>query len=119
MRSTVFGGQRLEKQSDDLSAEKRAQFEEDLVKENEALLNALGNTAAKVKTSADTLRQEVEEQNQMLSFVGSAFSRASSGVNRSVGRIGEVVQRYGFRHTLLIGVVVFFVFIFFWCVLLR
>ncbi|RNF04882.1 putative Qc-SNARE protein [Trypanosoma conorhini] len=105
MRSSLYNAKPKERGD---NGENQAQFEEEIMQENEAILGALGNTVKRMKASAGVLLEEAEAHNRLLETVGSAFSRASSGVNRSVQHIEGVMGRYGWRHTLLIGALVVF-----------
>ncbi|PBJ79298.1 hypothetical protein BCY84_03257 [Trypanosoma cruzi cruzi] len=86
----------------------QAQFEEEIMHENEAILGALGKTVKRMKASAGVLLEEAEEHNKLLETVSSAFSRASSGVNRTVQRIEGVAGQYGWQYTILVGFMVGF-----------
>ncbi|KEG08394.1 putative Qc-SNARE protein [Trypanosoma grayi] len=108
MRSSLYSTQQPGRRDEQGTSATQAQFEEEVMQENEALLNALGNTVNRMKATAGALREEAEGHNKFLDTVSSAFSIASGGVNRSVQRIEGVMGHYGWRHTLLIGAVIFF-----------
>lgn len=114
MRSSLYGAH----SRDDRGANGASHAEEEILRENEALLDVLAGTVGRMKASAGNLRDEAAAQNKLLRTVSGAFDRASSGVYRSARRIEGVMQRYGCRHVLLIGASLFLV-VLFLCYMFR
>ncbi|ORC91867.1 putative Qc-SNARE protein [Trypanosoma theileri] len=107
MRSSLYNTYNPEKRDEEGNNVNNSHFEDEIIRENEAILSALGNTVSRMKASAGVLRNEAGDHNRLLDTLSGAFSRASGGVGRSVQRIEGVMNRYGWRHTLLIGLMVF------------
>lgn len=78
-------------------------MEEEMHRENEAMLNALGSSVAQMKTMAGHLNKEAEEQNELLNSLDKAFQTARGGVHTAVTSVKSVMSRYGWKHTAAFG----------------
>ncbi|KAH9586554.1 hypothetical protein LSM04_009269 [Trypanosoma melophagium] len=107
MRSSLYHTHNPEKRDAEENNVNNSHYEDEILRENEAILSALGKTVSRMKASAGVLHNEAEDHNRLLDTLSGAFSRASGGVSRSVQRIEGAMNRYGWRHTLLIGLMVF------------
>lgn len=73
--------------------------EEQIRKENDALLDSLANNVGRMKSAAAGLGQEVREQNEYLSNLSDVFVKARNGVGISVHQLRGVVSQYGWKCT--------------------
>lgn len=94
-------------------------MEEEMLRENEAMLQALGSSASQMKTMAGHLNREAEEQNELLKSLNRAFQTARGGVHGAVTSVKNVMSRYGWKHTVTFGVVGFIVIYVMYCVFFR
>lgn len=113
MRSNLYGNRqaRSSAAADSVDAKaarhNAAEMEEQLQRENEALLNALGNSVSSMKSMAGNLHRDAGEQNTMLKELREAFTSARSGVGSATAGLQNVMSRYGWRHTALFGLALF------------
>ncbi|KPA79393.1 hypothetical protein ABB37_05243 [Leptomonas pyrrhocoris] len=108
MQSSLYGNARAAKASP-TGPNRYEHMEEEMHRENEAMLHALGNSVSQMKTMAGHLNREAEEQNELLKTLDKAFQTARGGVHTAVSSVKNVMDRYGWKHTLAFGVVGFFV----------
>lgn len=85
------------------------EMEEQLRRENEAMLSALGDSVARMKSVAGGLQTEARDQNDFLKSIQNAFTSATTGVNTSISGLQNVMGRYGWKHTVAFGFVLFVV----------
>lgn len=76
-----------------------AEMEGQIHRENEAILDALGNNVAHMKRLAGRLNNEAQSQNTLLSGLSTSFNTARRGVGQISTRVDGVVRVYGRRHT--------------------
>lgn len=112
MRSNLYGN--AQRPSADTAETKAArgttlEMEEQLQRENEAMLSALGNSVATMKGMASNLHRSAEEQNQLLKGISDAFTTARSGVGSATAGLQGVMSRYGWKHTAMFGCTAFLV----------
>ncbi|KAK7200447.1 Qc-SNARE protein [Novymonas esmeraldas] len=106
MQSSLYGNSRAAR-APAATANRYEHMEEEMHRENEAMLHALGNSVSHMKTMAGQLNREAEEQNELLTSLDTAFQTARSGVHSAVGSVKSVMGRYGWRHTVIFGCVGF------------
>lgn len=85
------------------------EIEDELRRENEALLNSLSDSVIRMKSVAGGLGREVNEQNQVIRALSQAFSSAQGGVGSSITHLRNVVDRYGWRATIYFSLMVLFI----------
>ena len=72
--------------------------------ENDSIINALTSDMTRLKQEARHIQQDVFAQNQLLEKLQDFMQSARDGVVGSVGKIDNVMGRYGFKHTVVFGV---------------
>lgn len=95
------------------------EMEEQLHRENEAMLSALSSSVLQMKSVAGNLNREAESQNKLLNSLREAFSGARMGVGNSIRGVGEAMGRHGLKHTLVCGTGLFIVLYLVYAVFLR
>ncbi|KPI89292.1 hypothetical protein ABL78_1625 [Leptomonas seymouri] len=116
MQSSLYGNPRAAKASP-TAPNRYEHMEQEIHRENEAMLQALGNSVSQMKTMAGHLNREAEEQNELLKTLDRAFQTARGGVHSAVTSVKSVMGRYGWRHTVIFAVVGFFlVYLLYWIV---
>lgn len=114
MATSLFGHDRARNAvqkpfSNPLNSGNQKEIEEQIRLENEALLDSLSNSVLRMKSVAGGLGREVNEQNSLLNSLGGAFTAAKSGVKTSVEHLTNVVNRYGWKQTCYLSVVLLFI----------
>lgn len=108
MQSSLYGNQgRPNGGSARPARTNTAEVEDQLHRENEAMLNALGTSVSSMKTMAGSLNQGAQEQNEFLKGIGDVFTTARRGVGSATTGLSGVMNRYGWRHTLGFACVAF------------
>ncbi|KAG5476872.1 hypothetical protein LSCM1_05204 [Leishmania martiniquensis] len=102
MQSSLYGNSRSAKASTS-AAIRYEPMEEEIHRENEAMLQALGSSVAHMKTMASQLNREAEEHNELLKSLDRAFQTARGGVHSAVSSVKSVMARYGWKHTAAFG----------------
>lgn len=108
MQSSLYGNSKAAR-APATAPNRYEHMEEEMHRENEAMLQALGNSVSQMKTMAGHLNREAEEQNELLKTLDKAFLTARGGVHTAVTSVKNVMSRYGWKHTLAFGVVGFVV----------
>ena len=85
---------------------------EDVLRENDTMLNALGDATAKMHSEAGRLRGEVKEHNEIVAQLLKGIGSASNSVRGTVSKLDQVMARHGCSGTVALAFIVFFVFIF-------
>jgi blocked early in transport 1 len=118
MQSSLYGSAKAVRASP-TGPSRYEHMEEEIHRENEAMLQALGNSVSHMKAMAGHLNREAEEQNQLLQSLDKAFQTARGGVHTAVSSVKNVMGRYGWKHTALFGAVGFAVLYILYVVLFR
>ncbi|KAL7701731.1 hypothetical protein N2W54_007206 [Lotmaria passim] len=118
MQSSLYGNAKMARASP-AAPNRYEHMEEEMLRENEAMLQALGSSASQMKTMAGHLNREAEEQNELLKSLNRAFQTARGGVHGAVTSVKNVMSRYGWKHTVTFGVVGFIVIYVMYCVFFR
>ena len=74
---------------------------EELQRENDAILGALSSDMTRLRQAASTLRDEAHEHNKLLDGLQNGLQFARDGVVTVTGKVGDVLDRHGMRHTVL------------------
>ncbi|KAG5502737.1 hypothetical protein JKF63_04504 [Porcisia hertigi] len=106
MQSSLYGNPRAAKASTTTS-NRYGHMEEEIYRENESMLEALGSSVAHMKTMAGQLNREVEEQNELLKSLNTAFQSTRVGVHSAAMSVKNVMSRYGWKYTALFGFIGF------------
>ncbi|GET89100.1 hypothetical protein, conserved [Leishmania tarentolae] len=94
-------------------------MEEEIHRENEAMLRALGSSVAQMKAVAGHLNREAEEQNKLLVSLDKVFQTARGGVSSAVTSVKNVMGRYGWKYIATFGCIGFLLMYFFYAVFLK
>ncbi|CCW63470.1 unnamed protein product [Phytomonas sp. EM1] len=110
MRSNLYGSKLRENPHDtDTRGSTKLHMEEQMHRENEAMLDALSHSVRHMNSMAGTLNTEVQEQNRLLSSLSGTFVTARAGVGTSITNLRGVMGRYGYRHIMYVIIGVFLV----------
>ncbi|CCW70838.1 unnamed protein product [Phytomonas sp. Hart1] len=103
MRSNLYGSKVKESPREgDPRGSNKLHVEEQLQRENEALLDALRHGVRRMGAMAGALNAEVGAQNRLLSGLGGGFVRARTGVGTSITNLRGVMGRHGYRQIVYI-----------------
>ncbi|CBZ27576.1 conserved hypothetical protein [Leishmania mexicana MHOM/GT/2001/U1103] len=94
-------------------------MEEEIHRENEAMLRALGSSVTHMKAMAGHLNREAAEQNELLKSLDKVFQTARGGVNSAVSSVKSVMGRYGWKYTAAFGCIGFLLLYFIYTVFLK
>ncbi|EPY37038.1 blocked early in transport 1 [Strigomonas culicis] len=92
------------------------EMEEQMYRENEELLDALGNNVARMKGMAGVLHREAADQNDLLKQLQEQLNSARSGVGTSIRQMQGVFNRYGSSHTVFLALAFFLILVLFYYV---
>ncbi|CAG9575017.1 putative Qc-SNARE protein [Leishmania major strain Friedlin] len=118
MQSSLYGNSKAAKVSTN-PTNRYEHMEEEIHRENESMLRALGSSVAHMKAMAGHLNREAEEQNELLKSLDKVFQTARGGVNSAVSSVKSVMGRYGWKHTAAFGCMGFFLLYFIYVVFLK
>ena len=85
---------------------------EDVIRENDAMLNAPGSATAKMHDEAARLRGEAKEHNEIVAQLLKGLGSASNSVRGTVSKLDQVMARHGCSGTFVLAGIVFFIFVF-------
>jgi hypothetical protein len=101
-KSSLFASQRRQAAVSAVSqAANGKDVEEELQRENDAILEALNSDMARLKAAAHTLRDETAEHNKLLDTVATVFANAKDGVKGTVTKLDATMARFGCKHTFM------------------
>ena len=106
-RSGLFAAQQRRPHIQSTSALSGREVEEEIQRENDGAIEAVGVDMSRLKMTAISLRDEAAEHNRLLDTLQSAVTIARDGVGGVVGKFDSVMARYGYRHTMLLGILIF------------
>ncbi|CAJ1026195.1 Qc-SNARE protein, putative [Leishmania guyanensis] len=118
MQSSLYGNSRVTKASSSAS-NRYEHMEEEIHRENEAMLQALSSSVKHMKAVAGHLNREAEEQNELLKSLDKAFQTARGGVHSAVNSVKSIMGRYGWRYTAVFGFMGFLLLYFIYAVFVK
>eukprot|EP00758_Cryptobia_borreli_P002588 Tbor_TRINITY_DN3141_c0_g1::TRINITY_DN3141_c0_g1_i1::g.14739::m.14739 len=113
-KSSLFAGQRsregptnTRQSSNNGNGKKLSKFEEEdnVRKENDALVGALTEDITRLREGATFLRNEVADHNRLIESIQIYMQSARDGVVGSIGKVDKVMGRYGMKHTIIFALV--------------
>ena len=102
-KSSLFAAQRRSAAANGTAgaAANGKDVEEELHKENDAILEALSSDMNRLKAAAHTLRDETADHNKLLDSMATVFTNAKDGVKGTVNKLDATMARFGCKHTFL------------------
>ena len=80
--------------------------ERSVERENDEILDALGNDVEALKKAATGMRDDVAAHNTFIDQLYGRFNQASTGVRRQTGQLDHVMRQYGCKHTAYMAVAI-------------
>ncbi len=109
-KSSLFAAQRRQAANTAAAATANGKdVEEELQRENDAIIEALNSDMARLKAAAHTLRDETADHNKLLDTMATVFTNAKDGVKGTVNKLDATMARFGCKHTFVFAAVGFVV----------
>jgi len=95
----------------------QSHYEQAMVAENDALIEALSGDVSALKRASMGLREEVHEHLSLMDRLSGAFDASRGALRGTMGRLDKVMKNNNSKHMWMLAVFVLVVFIFLYYIL--